>query len=166
MLSRPQAKERTIKMKILAIVASKHLGNTRKIAEAMAEVAPITIADMNEAANYSFADYDIVGFGGGIYAGSHDRKLIKFAEGFNDKPVYTFVFSTSGTGKETYNNALIKALEGTNKKVLGSFTCKGLDKFFILKLFGGTNKGKPDEQDFKNAKIFILDVMKKYHEDN
>ena len=75
---------------------------------------------------------------------------------------YSFVFSTSGTGKDSYNNTLIKLLESKNKVVLGSFACKGLDKFFILKLMGGMNKGKPDEDDFKAARMFILDVMKKY----
>ena len=152
-------------MKILAIVESPHQGNTLKIAEAMAETAPMDIVSVADAPNYNPEDYDIIAFGSGIYAGKHDRKLLKFVNSFcDDKNAYTFVFSTSGTGGVEYNKGLINLLEKKNKTVLGSFACKGLDKFFILKLFGGTNKGRPNEQDFKDARIFILDVMKKYEE--
>ena len=152
-------------MKILAIVESPHQGNTLKIAEAMAETSPMDIVSVADAPNYNLKDYDIVGFGSGIYAGKHDRKLLKLVNSFcDDKNAYSFVFSTSGTGSVEYNKGLVNLLEKKNKTVLGSFACKGLDKFFILKLFGGTNKGRPNEQDFKDARIFILDVMKKYEE--
>ena len=149
-------------MKILAVVESSHQGNTRKIAEAMATVAPMTITDIAGAKDYDFDDFDIVGFGSGIYAGMPDRKIVKLLKNVCEEEKYSFVFSTSGTGKDSYNNTLIKLLESKNKVVLGSFACKGLDKFFILKLMGGMNKGKPDEDDFKAARMFILDVMKKY----
>ena len=151
-------------MKILAIVESTHQGNTLKIAKAMAETAPMDIISVADAPKYDLKDYDIVGFGSGIYAGKHNRKILKLVKSFCDKKAYTFVFSTSGTGGVEYNKGLVNLLEKKNKAVLGSFACKGLDKFFILKLFGGTNKGRPNEQDFKDARIFILDVMKKYEE--
>ncbi len=149
-------------MKILAVVESSHQGNTMKVAEAMASVAPITITDIAGAKDYDFDDYDIVGFGSGIYAGKPDRRFIKLLKGVCEEKKYSFVFSTSGTGKESYNDTLIKLLESKNKVVLGSFACKGLDKFFVFRLAGGINKGKPDEEDLKKARMFILDVMKKY----
>ena len=151
-------------MKILSIVESPHQGNTLKVAHAMAEAAPMDIISVSDAPKYDLKDYDIVGFGSGIYAGKHNRKILKLVNSFCDKEAYTFVFSTSGTGSVDYNKGITNLLEKKNKKVLGSFACKGLDKFFVLKLFGGTNKGRPNEQDFKDARIFILDVMKKYEE--
>jgi len=48
------------------------------------------------------------------------------------------------------------------KKILGTFGCKAFDKFSIFKLVGGLNKGHPDENDFKNAQEFILDIINKY----
>lgn len=150
-------------MKILAVVESTHQGNTRKIAEAMAQVAPVTITDTENAPKYNFHDYDIVGFGSGIYYGKHDKKLMELAKELCDEKAYTFVFSTSGADSfEKNNKPLVDLLKGKNKVVLGSFGCKGLDKFFVFKLFGGTNKGRPDEQDLKNAQDFILDIIKKY----
>ena len=56
-------------------------------------------------------------------------------------------------------------LKSKKKVVLGSFGCKGYDKYFIFKVVGGINKGHPDEQDLKNAQKFILDIMKKYEEE-
>lgn len=153
-------------MKILAVTESKHKGNTLKIAKAMAEVAPITITDIENAPKYNFNDYDIVGFGSGIYYGKHDKKLLEFVGKFCDEKAYTFVFSTSGASEFLKNNSkLVKLLESKNKVVLGSFGCRAFDKFGPFKLVGGINKGHPDEQDLKNAQDFILDIVKKYEEE-
>ena len=153
-------------MKILAVVESKHKGNTLKIAKAMAEAAPVTITDIENAPKYNFHDYDIVGFGSGIYYGKHDKKLLEFVGKFCDTKAYAFVFSTSGSDSvEKNNKALVDLLKSKNKVVLGSFGCKGYDKYFIFKVVGGINKGHPDEQDLKNAQKFILDIMKKYEEE-
>ena len=151
-------------MKILIVVKSKHQGNTQKIAEAMAEVAPVTITMLEDVKNYKLSEYDIVGFCSGIYFGKHDKELLKFVKGVCDKKAYSFVFSTSGTKSfEKNNSALIKLLESKNKVVLGSFGCQGLDKFFIFKLGGGLNKNHPDMEDFEAAQQFILDVIEKYN---
>lgn len=150
-------------MKILAVVESKHQGNTLKVAKAMAQVAPVTITDIENAPKYNFQDYDIVGFGSGIYYGKHDKKLMDFVGKFCDEKAYTFVFSTSGASEFQKNNSkLVKLLESKNKVVLGSFGCRAFDKFGPFKLIGGINKGHPDENDFKEAQKWIKNVIKNY----
>lgn len=152
-------------MKILIIVKSKHNDNTLKIAEAMAENTPAIVCDLEHAQYFKLSDYDIVGFGSGIYFGKHDKELFKFIKKLCDKKKYCFVFSTSGSKKfEKNNSALIKLLESKNKVVLGSFGCQALDKFFIFGLFGGLNKGKPDLDDFDAAQTFIENVMNNYEQ--
>lgn len=147
-------------MKLLAIVHTTHLGNTMQIAEAMAEVAPLTIVEFDDAGKYDLSQYDAVGFGGGINAGSHDKKLLDYVKKLQTIPKYSFVFSTSATGKSRkYNAKLIKLLEEKGSKVLGSFGCKGLCKFFIFAIGGGVNKGRPNIDDFDAAQSFIEDVM-------
>ena len=149
-------------MKILIIVESKHLGNTKKIADAMAKAAPVDITDVAGAADYRLDDYDIIGFGSGIYMGRHDKRLLKFADGLCDKPADCFVFSTSGGSDfEQNNRALVDLLTAKNKTVLGVFSCRALDKFFVLWLTGGVNKGHPDADDLKNAQDFICDIIAK-----
>ena len=150
-------------MKILLIIKSTHQQNTLKIAEAMSEVAPLTFVELENVKNYNLKDYDIVGFGSGIYYGKHDKELIKFIESLNNEPSYNFVISTSGSKNyDKYNKSLIKLLESKNKTVLGSFGCKGLDKFFIFGLFGGINKGRPNEADLDAAQQFIIELIEKY----
>lgn len=150
-------------MKILIIVKSKHNENTLKIAEALSEVAPVTVTSLDNAKFYKLNEYDIVGLGSGIYFGKHDKELFEFVEPLSDKIKYCFVFSTSGSKNFDKNNsALVKLLESKNKIVLGSFGCLGLDKFFIFNLFGGLNKDRPNMDDFDAAQNFIVDVIKKY----
>lgn len=150
-------------MKILLIIKSTHQQNTLKIAEAMSEVAPLTFVELENVKNYNLKDYDIVGFGSGIYYGKHDKELIKFVDSLNNEPSYNFVISTSGSKNyDKYNKSLIKLLESKNKTVLGSFGCKGLDKFFIFGLFGGINKGRPNETDLDAAQQFIIELIEKY----
>ena len=148
-------------LKILAVVDSTHLGTTMKIAEAMAEAADMTITTVDKAAKYRLSDFDIVGFGSGIYYGKHSAKLISFVKNLDSREANTFVFSTSGTGKEKNNRALEDLLRSRNKTVLGSFCCKGHDQFAVFKLVGGLNKGRPDGRDLENARRFIMSVVNK-----
>ncbi|MDE6597188.1 MAG: flavodoxin [Clostridia bacterium] len=154
-------------MKILIVVKSKHNDNTLKIAEAMSEVAPVTLTELENVSNYKLSEYDIVGFGSGIYFGKHDKELLKFVKSVCDKKAYSFVFSTSGSKNfEKNNRTLVKLLESKNKVVLGSFGCTGHDKFFIFALGGGLNKGHPNMDDFDAAQSFILEVIDKYNKLN
>lgn len=149
-------------MKILIIVKSRHNDNTLKIAEAMAEAAPVTLSSLEDANCYNLAEYDIVGFGSGIYYGKHDKQLMQFAEDNCDKFSKTFVFSTSGSKNFGKNNsAFKKLLESKGKTVLGTFGCLGLDKFFIFGLFGGMNKNRPNTDDYEAAQKFIADIAEK-----
>ena len=149
-------------MKLLAIVLSKHLGNTMRVAEAMAEAAPLTIVPLKDAGNYDLTQFDAVGFGSGINAGSHEPELINYVENLKEAPPRSFVFSTSATGKhERYNSKLIKALERRGSKVIGSFGCKFLFDsvdLILFRLFGGINKGQPDENALAEARKFIEGV--------
>jgi hypothetical protein len=36
----------------------------------------------------------------------------------------------------------------------------GLDKFFVFKLFGGFNKGRPNQEDFDNLNEWIEHTLK------
>lgn len=150
-------------MRILVIINSTHRQNTMKIAEAMAEAAPITIVDVDEAERYSVGDYDVVGYGSGIYAGKFGKKILNHINRNLNSLKNVFLFSTSGTGKDKYNQGLVTFLNENGKNVLGSFTCQGLCKWFIFALVGGIGKGHPDMTDFEAAQVFIEQVIEKYN---
>ena len=137
-----------------------------KIAEAMSEAVALNIVDIADAANYNLGDYDIVGFGSGIYAGKFAKKIVKLIDNNIDDLKNVFLFSTSGTGKEKYNQSLVDYLNQCGKNVLGSFACRGLCKWFIFAIGGGVSKGHPDGEDFDAAQTFIEQVIEKYNTTN
>lgn len=148
-------------MKILIVVASKHRQNTLKIAEAMSEAAPVTVAELCDADRYNFKEYDIIGFGSGIYAGKFDKKLLNIIKQKSGEIKRAFVFSTSGTGNYVkYNAKAIALLKERNIDVLGDFGCKGLCKWFIFGLVGGIAKDHPDAEDYEAAQSFIENIAR------
>lgn len=143
-------------MKMLLIVESEHLGNTLKVAKAMVEAVPeAELTDTAHAGEYDLSDYDLLGFGSGIYAGRHAVSIVKFAESIGKEPHSVFVFSTSADGKTSHNKPLIDLFKSKGKTVVGNFACRGLNKFLFLRWFGGMNKGHPNEGDLQNAREFI-----------
>ncbi|MDE7264916.1 MAG: flavodoxin, partial [Clostridia bacterium] len=136
-----------------------------KVAEAMSEVAPVTVTALENANFYNLNEYDIIGYGSGIYFGKHDKELLKFIKSLDNNKSYCFVFSTSGSKSfEKNNKHIIRLLESKNKVVLDSFGCLGFDKFFIFALCGGLNKTHPDVDDFDSAQNFIMNVIEKYNQ--
>ena len=83
-------------MKTLVICISVHHGNTRKIAQAMAEVLD---ADVLEPANIDVTTldkYDLVGFGSGIYGWKHHNSLLNLVDKLPHTNKKAFIFSTRG----------------------------------------------------------------------
>ncbi len=142
-------------METLIIYYSKHHGNTQKVAEVMADSIGADVL------NYEFVDpdniskYQLIGFGSGIYHGKPGKELIEFINELkNIEKKKTFVFTTSGQGKGSYNYLLTQLLREKNFEVVGEFTCKGFDTYGLHKIVGGINKGRPNEDDIKKAKLF------------
>jgi flavodoxin len=147
-------------MKVLITYNSIHRGNTEKIATAMADAVDADLLRYNEVDGYNILDYDLIGFGSGIYYGKPNKELLEFIN--NLPPVKNrkaFVFTTSGQGKEDYSTAMARKVSEHGFKVLGEFTCKAFDQWGPLKLIGGINKGRPNADDLKNAEIFVKDLL-------
>lgn len=85
-------------MKTAIIYKSIHHGNTEKIAEVMANTLEAELFDLKDANKDIIKEYDLIGFGSGIYFLKPHKKLRSLIEGLdiveNKK---AFVFSTSGT---------------------------------------------------------------------
>lgn len=145
-------------MKTLIICKSIHHGNTQKVAEVIADVLEAKLVKPEELDINTVVEYDLVGFGSGIYYGKHHKDLLSVVDNlFSVKNKKAFVFSTSGTGEKNIkrNHRLIKEkLVVRGFTIAGEFSCRGWDTFGLLKLIGGINKGRPDEQDLKRAEDF------------
>ncbi len=156
-------------MRSIIVCASIHHGNTLKLAKAIAEILEARIAEPSEADPREIAEYDLAGFGSGIYYGRHHETILKFAERLpRVHGLPAFVFSTSGLPRipliHDYHKPLIEILEGKGFRVLGEFTCRGYSTHGPLRAFGGINRGRPDDRDLERARRFAEEILEKLEE--
>lgn len=146
-------------MKTLIIYLSIHHGNTEKVAKVMAKAIGADLVPVNQAAVAMVEQYDLIGFGSGIYFGKHHKSLLNFVDRLpptrNKK---AFVFSTSGQKRmpliHDFSKPLREKLQQKSFEILGEFSCRGYDTFGALRLIGGINKGRPNTNDLKRAEDF------------
>ncbi len=163
-------------MKTLIIYISIHHKNTERIAKVMAEVLEAPLAKPREIDINSLAEYDLLGFGSGIYFGKHHKSLLKLVDKLpNLKGRKVFVFSTSGVSnvgnfihniRHKVSNFHIPLREKLVKKglvIVGEFTCKGFDTVGPFKLIGGISKGRPNEKDLEKARKFAKNLLENLH---
>jgi flavodoxin len=146
-------------MKALIIYISVHHGNTEKVAKVMANILDADLLQVEQADASILEQYDLIGFGSGIYFGKHHKSLLDFVETLpmlrNKK---AFIFSTSGLRKirfmHNFDKPLKEKLQRKGFDIIGELSCRGLDTYRATKLVGGINKGRPDAQDLKQAENF------------
>lgn len=153
-------------MKSLLVVISIHHNNTRKIADAMAKVLDAQIKKPQEVNSEELQEYDLVGFGSGIYGEKHHEYLLDLADTLpqvaNKK---AFIFSTSaimGKNKVAKDHLMLREkLQSKGYIVVDEFACKGFNTNSFMKFLGGMNKGRPNVEDLKNAEEFVLNLKQK-----
>lgn len=144
-------------MKSLIVLVSYHHNNTQKIAEVMARVLDAQVKTPEQINPDDLQQYDLIGFGSGIYAGRHHRTLRKFADELpkvvNKK---AFVFSTCSNTRNApkYHSLLREKLQSKGYTILGESNCAGFITWGPYKLVGGLKKGRPNADDLKLAEEF------------
>jgi len=144
-------------MKSIVIFESIHHNNTEKIAKIIADEIGAELVNVRKFtdSHKDLDDYDLVGFGSGIYYGKIHKNIKKFIETTEHiDNQRTFIFTTSGRGKKSFHKKFKELLESQGFDVVAEFVCKGFDTFGPLKIVGGINKGRPNEEDLANAKSF------------
>lgn len=146
---------------MLIIYHSEHHGNTKKIAKAMAEKINADILKAADVSLNKFEEYDIVGFGSGVYNGKLHKELSEILSKLSQQDdKKAFIFST--TGSKTYSSMAHERfrpmLEEKGFEIIGEFSCLGFDTALTKE---GINKGRPNKQDIKNAEDFIINIIKK-----
>ena len=154
-------------MKSLLVLFSYHHNNTEKIANAFAKVLDAQIKTPQQTTPEELSEFDLIGFGSGIYGEKHHQVLLDFADKL---PQVTnrkaFIFSTCGgpaigmTEEAVAKNhsSLREKLRSKGYVIVDEFSCAGLNTNSFLKLFGGINKGRPNAEDLKHAEEFALNL--------
>ncbi|MFC4123685.1 flavodoxin family protein [Nocardia rhizosphaerae] len=145
-------------MKAIIVCASSSHGNTRKVADAIGSVLGAGVVEPGEISPVEIAEYDLVGFGSGVYYLAMDKRLRAFVDAVPaGQGRAAFVFATSGIkepGLRPYLRHLADQLTGNGYEVVGGFACRGLDTMGPLALIGGLNKGRPSAADLDSARGF------------
>ena len=155
-------------MKSLLVLYSYHHNNTQKIANVFTQVLKAQIKTPKQINLQELQNYNLIGFGSGIYGAKHHKSLLNLADKLpqvtNKK---AFIFSTSAlTGKDKIaddHSSLKEKLQSKGYIIIDEFQCKGFNTNSFLKFFGGMNKGRPNTEDLKNAKEFVLNLKRTVH---
>lgn len=151
--------------KTLVIYHSHHHQNTLRVAEAIARVLDAELRQPAEVPLASIRDYELIGFGSGIYFGRFDKSLRDWIRGLPDADLTTvkkaFLFSTSGLPClwRLWHWPLKALLSRKGFAVVGEFHCGGFDTVGPLKIVGGLNRQHPDACDLEDAAAFAQRIV-------
>lgn len=149
-------------MKTLIVYASIHHGNTRRIVEKMAGPLRADLIDLTRGESPNPAGYGLIGLASGVYFHGFHRAVRRYGETAPFRPGQrVFLASTCGAGHTDYSRRLRQTLERRGLAVLGSFQCRGYDTYGIFGLLGGVAKGRPDEEDLRQAALFARKMLQK-----
>lgn len=154
----------TMATNCLIIVHSYHHNNKAKIACEFSEVLQAKVVTLEEVILEKVQEYDLIGFGAGIDSGRHYQPLLDLVDSLPSvSQKAAFIFSTSaiqGATKVKKDHSLLRRkLESKGYAIVGEFSCRGLNTNLFLKFFGGMNKGRPNSEDFRNARKFALGLL-------
>jgi len=152
-------------MKSLIICASKSHGNTRLVADRMAEVLGAEVVAPEVVDPAALRQYDLIGFGSGIYYMRMETRLLKLIRHIPlVDHIRAFTYFTSGAREVpllSYHKPIRKRLEAKGFEVIGSFSCRGFDTVGPFGLIGGINRGRPDGHDLERAEAFAAHLRKR-----
>jgi flavodoxin len=151
-------------LRTMVVYMSISHNNTEKVARVLADTLSADLERVDQIDPSSLSDYDLVGFGSGIYNKKPHRSLLDLVESLPQSNKKAFIFSTAGyiTEKnvQKYHEPLRKALLSKGYNIIGEFNCKGLDTAGLGRL-RALNKGRPNEEDLKKAADFAKSLEKK-----
>ncbi|MFX1507294.1 MAG: flavodoxin family protein [Promethearchaeota archaeon] len=150
-------------MQTLVVVKSIHHKNTEKVAKVFAKVLDAEVKMPEEVNPAELHEYNLVGFGSGIYSDKHHKSLLNLADRIPHViNRNAFIFSTSAMMDKDKvakdHSVLRKKLQFKGYKIVDEFTCKGFNTNSFLRFLGGMNKGRPNAEDLKHAEEFALNL--------
>jgi len=135
----------------IAVFVDSRGGNTRKVADAIAEELGVRVGDLKDTLP---ADAKVLFLGSGTYGSAPGKEMTKFVTDnvFTGRKVALFGTSLAPVGAQKMIAVMEGALTGKGATVLGSYRCKG--KFLLF------NRGRPNTEDLENAKKFAREMIR------
>ena len=120
------------------------------------------LTKVEDARPEALAEYDLIGFGSGIYGLKHHKALIDLIEAMPAMDKNVFVFSTCGNLREVNHKLIKEKLTERGCHIVGEFAGAlrlNRDWKGALAFIGGKNKGHPDEKDLESARAFAKGLL-------
>jgi len=138
------------------VVASRHHGNTLKIADVMAHTLGADVFDAENIEPRWLAGYELIGLGTGIYFGRPHESVRRLVHEMPEGACDVFLFSTAGLPFlcPLWHSGMRRTLSKKGYAIVGEFSCPGWDTVGPLRLIGGLNRGRPDDKDLERAAAF------------
>ncbi|KXH73877.1 MAG: flavodoxin [Candidatus Thorarchaeota archaeon SMTZ-45] len=151
-----------LQRKSLLVLFSYHHNNTEKIANVFAKVLNAQIRTPQQVNPEDFQQYNLVGFGSGIYSGKHHKTVLDLADKLPEVTgKLAFIFSTCTLGYEVTKNhtTLRETLQSKGYTIIDEFGCPGFNTNSFTRFFGGVNKGRPNAEDLKHEEEFAQNLV-------
>jgi len=135
----------------VSVLVDSRGGNTRKIADAIAEELGVRAENVTTAV----PDAKVLFLGSGTYGGKPGEVMMKFigSGNFTGRKVALFGTSASLAGGQKMIVAMTDMLMQKGATILGSYHCKG--RFLLV------NWSHPDKEDLENAQQFARHMFNK-----
>jgi flavodoxin len=161
-------------MRTLLVLISYHHNNTEKIAKVFEKKMDAEIKTPWQINPKELQEYDLLGFGSGIYDGKHHKAVLDLADKIPqvaDKKAFIFSTSFNTWEYKKSHSPLREKLESKGYMIVDEFNCAGWDTnsdynsgiilaavSFVVKLLGGLHKGRPNAKDLKKAEEFAQNL--------
>ena len=135
------------RMKTAIIYYSKHHGNTKKLLDALPK--DVTLIDASAPSVTDLSGFDRIGFASGIYAGAFAREVLNFARAHLPERKPVFFVATSAMKLKSHFTGITHVCSEKRCTILGQYLCQGYNTYGPFKLFGGTSKGHPTQEEIQ-----------------
>ena len=145
--------------KAVIIYASTHHGNTKKLAEAIANQYGIHLIDATKQQTADLSAYDLIGFASGIDFGRFYDSAEQFLEKNLPENKRVFFLYTCAKVSNRFTETIKTAARKKGAIILGEYGCRGFNTYGPWKMIGGMNKGHPNTQEIEGALRFYQSLL-------
>ena len=141
------------------VYASTHHGNTKKLAEAIADSCEVALIDAEQVWQADLTEYDLIGFASGIDFGKFYPSVERFLQENLPKDKKVFFLYTCAKVNQGFTKRMQEFALKKDAALLGEYGCRGYNTYGPWKLIGGMNKTHPNKEELDGAVKFYRTLL-------
>ena len=145
--------------KAVIVYASKHHGNTYKLAKAISDKYEVAMIDAMKETYVDLQEYNLIGFASGIDFGKFYLEIENFARENLPLQKEVFFLYTCAMDREGFTDSIKEIALKKDAVILGEYGCRGYNTYGPWKLIGGMNKSHPTENELQKCVNFYEKLL-------